>query len=170
MMKALESADFMERAVLLDKGNKYEDFEEGQVFKHHWGRTLNSGDNSLFTTLTLHFNPLYFNAEYAKSLGHDKIPVCPLLVFNTVLGLSVEDLSEAGGPFLGINDCVYGETFYEGDTLSAESTVVSKRITSKDPNRGVVTWKTVGFNQRGEQVVEFLRSNLVACSGFKPSL
>ena len=28
----------------------------------------------------------------------------PLLVLATVIGLSVEDLSEAGGPFLGVND------------------------------------------------------------------
>ena len=48
------------------KGNAFEDFEEGRVFRHHWGRTFNEGDNSLFSATTLFFNPLYFNKEYAK--------------------------------------------------------------------------------------------------------
>ena len=28
----------------------------------------------------------------------------PLLVFNTVFGITVEDLSEGGGPFLGVDE------------------------------------------------------------------
>src|SRR4029450_9074487 len=39
--------------VLVPKGHSFEDFQEGGVFEHHWGRTLNAGDNSLFTTTTL---------------------------------------------------------------------------------------------------------------------
>ena len=98
---------FIEEARPWPKGRLFADFEVGQLFEHHWGRTVNAGDNSLFSTLTLHFNPLYFNAEYARAHGHPDTPVNPLLVFNTVLGMTVEDLSEAGGPFLGINKLVY---------------------------------------------------------------
>ena len=35
---------------LVPKGHTFEDFHDGQVFEHHWGRTLNEGDNSLFAT------------------------------------------------------------------------------------------------------------------------
>ena len=42
--------EFISRAVLRPKGHQYEDFTLGQQFEHHWGRTLNEGDNSLFTT------------------------------------------------------------------------------------------------------------------------
>ncbi|TMB58178.1 MAG: MaoC family dehydratase, partial [Deltaproteobacteria bacterium] len=35
---------------LVPKGHAFEDFHDGQVFEHHWGRTLNEGDNSLFAT------------------------------------------------------------------------------------------------------------------------
>ena len=96
-------ADFREQAISWPKGRTYEDFEVGMVFRHHWGRTLNEGDNSLFTTLTLHFNPLYFNEPYARAHGHPRVVVNPLLVFNTVFGMTVEDLSEGGGPFLGVD-------------------------------------------------------------------
>src|SRR5579862_1870653 len=94
--------DFRARAKLQRKGRYFEEFKLGDVFTHHWGRTLNAGDNSLFTTLTLHFNPLYFNAEYARAHGHPDVVIHPLLVLCIVVGLSVEDLSEAGGPFLGV--------------------------------------------------------------------
>ena len=144
------------------KGNHYEQFTVGQEFTHHWGRTINEGDNSLFSSLTLSYNPHYFNAEFAKAHGHPGIQVNPLLVFLTVFGLSVEDLSEAGGLFLGVEDLVYGPPVYPGDTLTARSTVTDKRESDSRPESGIVTWHTRGYNQRGEQVIEFHRTNFVA--------
>ena len=108
----------MSDAVKWRKGNHYEEFTVGQEFSHHWGRTINEGDNSLFSSLTLSYNPQYFNAEFAKAHGHPGIQVNPLLVFLTVFGLSVEDLSEAGGLFLGVEDLGYGPPVYPGDTLN----------------------------------------------------
>ena len=104
------SEDFKSRAKKWPKGNHYEDFELGHVYQHHWGRTLNDGDNSLFSTLTLSFNPLYFNAGYAHAHGHGGVVLNPMLVFLTVFGLSVEDLSEAGGLFLGVDDLKFHRT------------------------------------------------------------
>ncbi len=152
--------ELKKRARSVPKGNRYEDFDLGRSFEHHWGRTLNEGDNSLFTTLTLHYNPLYFNKEYASELGHEQVVVNPLLVFNTVFGLTVEDLSEGGGPFLGVNELSYHTPVYVGDTLTARSEVVDRRESKSNPKMGIVTWHTRGF--RGDQmVIEFKRTNLV---------
>ena len=85
-----------------------------------------------------------------------------MLVLCTVVGLSVEDLSEAGGPFLGVDDCDFHAPVYPGDTLTAESTVVSARESGSRPGFGIVTWHTEGRNQRGEIVVDYKRTNLVA--------
>ncbi|HTK99143.1 MAG TPA: MaoC/PaaZ C-terminal domain-containing protein, partial [Pseudomonadales bacterium] len=115
----MSEPDFRNRATLAAKGNRYEDMTEGRVFEHHWGRTITSGDNAAFTTSTLSFCPLYFNEPYAQALGHPRTVVNPLLVFNTVFGLSVEDLSEGGGPFLGVDQCNFLEPVYVGDTLIA---------------------------------------------------
>ncbi|MGH7897828.1 MAG: MaoC family dehydratase [Candidatus Binatia bacterium] len=146
---------------LVAKGRQFEDFAEGQGFEHHWGRTLNEGDNSLFATLALRFTPLYFNAEYARAHGHPGIVVDPLLVLCTVVGLSVEDLSEGGGPFLGVEEVEFHRPVYPGDTLTARSTVVSKRESASRRESGIVTWRTEGRNQRHEVVVSYRRSNLV---------
>lgn len=151
----------IQRAQPWPKGLLYGDFEAGQVFDHHWGRTLNAGDNTLYSTLTLHFNPLYFNVEFARAHDHPDTPLNPLLVFNTVLGMTVEDLSEAGGPFLGIDKLVYIKPAYPGDTLTARSTTLSVRESESRRDAGIVGWKTEGFNQRGEKVIEFERRNLI---------
>jgi len=152
--------DFSEFPTLR-KGNQFEDFEEGQVFLHHWGRTLTESDATLFSTLALRFTPIYFNREYARSHGHDDLVVDPLLALCTVVGLSVEDLSEIGGPFLGVNKVAFHRPVYPGDTLNARSTVLSARTSEKRPRFGVVTWRTEGHNQDEELVVSYERTNLV---------
>ncbi len=144
------------------KGNQYQDFEKGQQIPHHWGRTLAESDGLLFSTQTLRFNPLYFNADYARALVHPGLVMDPLLVLCTLVGLSVEDLSEAGGPFLGINHIEFHTPVYGQDTLTAHSEVVSMRESEKRPTMGIVTWRTEGRNQRDELVVSYERTNLVA--------
>jgi itaconyl-CoA hydratase len=148
-------------AKLRARGNNYEDFSVGQRFVHHWGRTVTESDNVLFSTLTLHYNPHYTNTAFAAAHGHAAMPVNPLLVFNTVFGLSVEDLSEIGGPFLGVEELSYLRDVYPGDTLYATSEVVSARLASNRTGHGIVTWHTQGRNQRGEEVITFKRANLV---------
>jgi acyl dehydratase len=149
------------KAVRKSKGNRFEDMTDGRVFEHHWGRTLTAGDNAAFTTQTLSFCPLYFNEQYAMANGHPKTVVNPLLVFNTVFGMSVEDLSEGGGPFLGVDECNFHAPVYIGDTLTATSRVTGARESKGQAGFGIVTWHTEGFNQTGERVIDFKRTNLV---------
>ena len=153
--------EFLERAVLWPKGNLFEDFRVGQSFDHHWGRTIFESDAVLFTTLTMSFVPLYFNRAYARAHGHPDIVVNPNLVFNVVLGLSVEDCSEIGGPFLGVYDLTYHRQVYPGVTLTARSTTVETRASASNPANGIVTWETEGRDESGALIVSFRRSNLV---------
>lgn len=152
---------FLDQAELWPKGSLYEDFEPGQEFEHHWGRTILESDTVSFTTLTLSYNPLYFNREYAKAHGHPDLVVNPQLVFNVILGLTVQDCSEIGGPFLGVFELTYHQPVYPGDTLRAVSTTTECRVSGSNPANGIVTWHTKGFNQKDELVVDFKRSNLV---------
>jgi len=153
--------DFRARARLWPKGRLYEDFEVGEVRVHHWGRTIAESDTLLFTTLTLSFNPLYSNRAFAQAHGHPDLVVNPLLVFNMALGMSVEDNSEIGGPFVGVGRLTHHKPVYPGDTLTARSTTRAKRPSASNPANGIVTWWTEGFDQRDELVISFERSNLV---------
>ena len=157
----MDTDDFRSRAGTQHKGNRFEDMQVGRIFEHHWGRTITAGDNALFSTQTLSFCPLYFNQPYAEAQGHPTTLVNPLLVFNTVFGLSVEDLSEGGGPFLGVEQCEFKTDVYVGDTLTARSEVIAARESQGNPAFGIVTWQTQGTNQAGTTVIEFQRTNLV---------
>lgn len=148
-------------ATRIVRGHVYTDFSEGDRFDHDQRRTILDSDNMLFTTLTMHYNPVYLDKERAVEGGFRDIVVNPLLVFNMIFGLSVEDLSEGGGPFLGIEQMQHLEPVYAGDTLRAASTVISARLSSKREDYAIVTWETEGFNQRDEKVISFRRSNLV---------
>ena len=155
-------AEILERAVPWKKGRFYEAQTEGEERVHHWGRTFTETDSILFSTLTLSFNPMYINREYARQLGYSDLVINPLFVFNTALGLSVEDNSEVGGFFLGVEKLTYGEPVYPGDTMVVTSLTKAKRLSTSRANMGIVTWHTVGRNQRDEIVVEFDRSNFVS--------
>lgn len=145
----------------VEKGNKFEDFSEGQEFEHHWGRTISTGENRTFSSITVTANPLYFNADYAEEHGHESELVNPLLVLDTIIGLSVEDLSEAGGPFLGLENVEMHEDVYPGDTLYGRSEVLEARESESHPEYGIVTWHCMGYNQDDELVIEYERTNLV---------
>jgi acyl dehydratase len=149
------------RAKPWTRGNRFEDFAVGKSFRHHWGRTLTAADNVLFATLTLHYNPLYTNLDYSRANGFATLVVCPLLLFNTVFGMSVEDLSEGGGPFLGVDKLTYHRPVLVGETVYAESEVLSRRDAESRPTFGVVTWRTRGTDSQGGLVIDYQRTNLV---------
>lgn len=153
--------EILARAVFWPKGRLFEDFHVGQRFQHHWGRTILESEATLFATLTMAFNPRYFNRAYARSESHPDIVVCPQLLFNIVLGLSVEDCSEIGGPFLGVFDLTYHRPVYPGTTVLASSETVEVRESGSNPANGIVTWQTSGHTPEGELLISFRRSNLV---------
>ena len=161
-----EFADVLDSAVLRRRGQGFHAFEVGETIHHHWGRTITEADAIQFAHLTLAYNPLYFNREYAKAHGHPDLVVCPQLVFNVILGLSVEICSEGlGGPFLGVYDLKYLEPVYPGDTLTAVSVTEAMRESESSAGRGVITWFNEGFNQHGNKVIEYRRSNLAIWKG-----
>lgn len=142
-------------------GNYFEDFAEGETYQHHWGKTVDGAENSRFTTLRLNANPLQFNREYAQAHGHDERIVDPLLVFNTVLGLSVEDLSELDTIFLGVDNCTFHRQLEVNATITAESEVVEKQHSDSRPNYGIVTWHTSGYDADNKLVIDYQRTNMV---------
>ena len=141
--------------------NQFEDFEVGREFRHQRGRTITEGEAVDFATQWLQFEPALLDRGYAIYLGHPDLVVSPLLVYAVVFGLTVEDLSEAGGVLLGADEIRFHATVHPGDTLHARSTVLSARPSSKNPRTGIVQWATTGFSDRTGPVVTFTRSNLV---------
>lgn len=143
------------------RGRYYEDFTVGDVYRHHWGRTVEAAESQLFATATMNAVPLYFNKLHAQALGHPAPPIHPLLVMNVVFGMTVEDLSEQALAHLGYWKMTFPRFVYPGDTLIASSEVLDKRESSSKPDRGIVHVRTTGVNQRSEEVCVYERKILV---------
>lgn len=143
-----------------NRGHFFEDFQTGETFRHAIPRTLTEGDNALYIGLTGDRTPLHCDAEFARRLGFERETINDLLVFHTVFGKSVPDVSLNAVANLGYADLRFLRPVYPGDTLRAESRVIGLRETSAG-NAGVVWVHTSGFNQRDEPVITFYRWVLV---------
>ncbi|MBF0288515.1 MAG: MaoC family dehydratase [SAR324 cluster bacterium] len=136
--------------------NFFEDFEVGSTIKHLFSRTLTEGDNALYVALTGDRFPLYCSAEFAQKLGFRRELINDLLVFHTIFGKSVPDISSNAIANLGYADVRFLQPVYPGDTLSAESEIIGK----KEPpggQAGQVYVHTKGMNQHGKIVLQFYR-------------
>ena len=114
-------------------GNFFEDFSLGQVFVHATPRTITSGDVALYTALYGPRFAVQSSDEFARSLGYPRAPVDDLIVFHTVFGKTVPDISLNAIANLGYAECRFLEPVYPGDTLSAASEVIGLRENSNAP-------------------------------------
>jgi itaconyl-CoA hydratase len=135
----------------------YEELEVGAVYRSRFGRTVLEADNVWFTLLTLNTNPIHFDAEYAATTEWERPLVDSTFTLALVTGLSVADVSERGVN-LGWREVHLPAPVFAGDTIRAETEVLSKRESKSRPGFGIVTVRTRGLNQRDEAVIEFERS------------
>jgi 2-methylfumaryl-CoA hydratase len=137
-------------------GRFFEDFAIGQRLLHAVPRTLHGGDIALYMALTGDRSPLASSTELARSLGFVREVVPDLLVFHIVFGKSVPDISHNATANLGYADVRFTRPVYPGDTLVSESEVIGLREVSSGEG-GVVYVRTRGTNQKGQDVVTFVR-------------
>jgi 2-methylfumaryl-CoA hydratase len=127
---------------------------------HAIPRTLHGGDISTYISLTGDRSPLTSSTELARSLGFQREVMPDLLVFHVVFGKSVPDISHNANANLGYADVRFLRPVYPGDTLLAESEVIGLREVSSG-EAGVVYVRTRGVNQKGQEVLSFVRWVLV---------
>ncbi len=137
-------------------GNFFEDFRAGQILHHAPPRTLTAGDAALYTGLYGARFAAQSSAELARALGLAESPIDDLLVFHTVFGKTVPEVSLNAIANLGYADCRFLKPVFAGDTLNARTEVLGSR---ENTNResGIVYVRSTGFNQRGEDVLTFAR-------------
>lgn len=142
-------------------GRYYDDFQVGDVYEHRPARTLTQTDNIWFTLLTMNMHPLHFDDEYGAESEFGRCLINSTLTLAVVTGMSVSDVSQKAVANLGWSDVRLSNPVFHGDTIHAESEVLSKRKSSSRPEDGVVTVRTIGYNQDGDEVIEFERTILV---------
>jgi len=152
------------------QGRFYEDFEVGDIYRHPLGRTVLTVDNSWFTLLTQNTAPIHFDHYYAAQTEFKQPLVDSTFTLALVTGQSVTDISQNVFANLGWDEVRLPNPVFEGDTLYSQSEVLAKRESKSRPNVGIVTVKTMGFNQNGIVVITFRRTLLVYKRGHGPKI
>ncbi len=146
-------------------GRYLEDFNVGEVYEHRPGRTISEADNTWFTLLTMNQHPIHFDTEYASQTEFGRPIVNSALTLAIVVGMSVSDVSQKAIANLGWTDIKMPNPVFPGDTLYAESEVISKRQSKSRPTQGIVTVISRAHNQHGKPVMAFSRNVLVPMRG-----
>ena len=140
------------------QGRFFEDFVVGDVYQHPLGRTITETDNTWFTLLTMNTNQAHFNAQVGAESEFGRMLVASPLTISIVMGQSVSDTSQNAFANLGIDELRLTAPVFAGDTLYAESLVLSARGSGSRPDAGIVGVRTRGLNQDGVEVLTFKRA------------
>ena len=139
-----------------DPGRYFEDFRLGQVIRHAVPRTVTQGERALYHALYPARGALHASDEVARACGLPASPVDDLIAFHLVFGKTVPDISLNAVANLGYAAGRWLAPVWPGDTLTAQSTVIGLRQNSNGQS-GVVWVRSVGTNQRGEPVLDYVR-------------
>lgn len=147
----------------------FEDFEPGQLIRHPLGRTITAADNTWFTLLTVNSNPIHFDRHYAAQTEFGQPLVNSTFTLAVVTGLSVGDVSQ-NAVNLGWDEVRMPAPAFEGDTIYAQTEILSVRESKSRPHMGLVEIRTTGFKQDGTVVLHFRRTILVYKKGKAPQV
>jgi 2-methylfumaryl-CoA hydratase len=137
-------------------GRFFEDFRLGEVIRHATPRTLTQGDAALYTALYGTRFAVQSSDAFARAAGYPHAPLDDLLVFHTVFGKTVPDISLNAVANLGYAGGRFLAPVYPGDTLSAVSEVIGLKANANGQT-GVVYVRSTGRNQDGTDVLDYVR-------------
>ena len=143
-------------SIKTNPGNFFEDFHLGQIIRHATPRTVTAGDASLYTALYGSRFAVQSSDAFAKAVGYAAAPADDMLTFHVVFGKTVPDISLNAIANLGYAECRFLKAVFPGDTLSTVSEVIGLKENSNGKT-GTVYVRSVGSNQRGEEVLSYVR-------------
>ena len=139
-----------------NSGRFFEDYRLGETIAHAVPRTLSGGEKSVYQSLYPARHALSSSDLFAEQCGLGGGPFDDLIVFHTVFGKTVPDISLNAVANLGYAEGRWLQPVFPGDTLTASSEVIGVKQNSSGKS-GVVWVRTTGMNQRGESVLEYVR-------------
>ena len=137
-------------------GRFFEDYRLGEVIEHAVPRTVGHGERALYHALYPARFALYSADTFAESCGLPQSPLDDLIAFHTVFGKTVPDVSLNAVANLGYAEGRWLKPVWPGDTLRSRSEVIGLKQNSNGKT-GVVWVRTTGSNQRGEEVLSYVR-------------
>jgi len=131
----------------------FSQFEPGEKFATK-AKTITPTDIDIFARITRCDDRMFLDEEFAKSKGFKTRLAPGALTFSVAIGL----LEQSGHiddvlAYMGANKLWFTAPVHPYDILHVEGELLDKRIT-KDGERGIIHYKWVTKNQRGETVIE----------------
>jgi len=152
----------MDERTVVQRGLYYEELEEGVRYVHSPSRTVTEAENVLFTTMTGNTQSLHLDEEWARGTEFGERLVNSMFTLALVVGLSVGQLTQGTiVANLGFRDVRFPAPVRAGDTLTAATRVVEKRLSKSRPSQGLVVFEHTAVNQRGETVAVAVRTALM---------
>ncbi|HEY1606187.1 MAG TPA: MaoC family dehydratase [Allosphingosinicella sp.] len=143
-------------------GRFYDEWRIGDRLEHQPHRTVTETDNLLISALTHNPQPLHIDADYAAATEFGRIVVNGTFTFALMIGLTVGDTTLGTlVANLGYDKVRMPKPVFVGDTLRAETEVLSLKDSQSRPNAGIVTFEHRLLNQRGELVCSCERAALM---------
>ena len=137
-------------------GRFFEDYVVGDIITHATPRTLTEADASLYTAIYPTRFALQSSKEFAKNCGLKDRPLDDLIVFHTIFGKTVPDISINAVANLGYAEGKFSNIVFSGETLSVESEIIGLKQNSNGKT-GIVYVKTIGQNSFGKTILEYKR-------------
>lgn len=129
-------------------GLYYEDCTPGLVIEHEVRRTVSESDNILFSCLSMNTARLHLDEHYMQETEFGTRLVNSLFTLALVIGLSVSDVALGTSiANLAFEDTRFPAPVKHGDTIRSVTEVVDRRLSSKRPDAGVITFAHRGLNQ-----------------------
>ncbi len=145
-------------------GRWFEDLPVGLVIDHAITRTITESDNTLFSVMTMNPQPLHLDESFAQTTEFGTRLVNSLLTLSLLIGLSVYETTHGTTVAnLGFEETTFPAPVYQGDSIRAQTEVVSHRRSSSRPTQGVVVFEHRAFNQHGTLVATCKRAALMLC-------
>ena len=139
-----------------NKGRFFEDYTLGEVIHHAVPRTVTEGERALYHALYPARHALYSSDAFAADCGLEGSPFDDFITLHMVFGKTVPDISLNAVANLGYAEGRWLQPVYPGDTLRSMSEVIGLKQNSNGKT-GVVWVRTTGFNQVGEDVLQYMR-------------
>ncbi|WEX11759.1 MaoC family dehydratase [Chelativorans sp. AA-79] len=143
-------------------GLYFEEFQQGQVFNHELTRTVSEADNTMFSLMSMNPQPLHIDAHFSEGTEWGQRLFNSMFTLAILVGLTVQDttLGTTIGN-LGMTDVRFPAPVFHGDTLRAQTRVVSLRESRSKPDRGLVEFEHSCFKQDGTLVAYCRRTAMM---------
>lgn len=145
----------------------YEDFVEGEILRHHRGKTMTEMDQVLITNLVMntaagHFDEhlMQDNELFGQRVAFGGVTIA------FVLGLAAQDTAENALEELSLDNIRLKSMVFHGDTLYAYSKVTGKEEVGRD-DAGVVSFHHWGVKADDTIVFEGDRRVLIKKRGYR---